>query len=314
MNKLTLVYESSIRNNGTAVLMWDAAKRGLGLGDKVQRLTRPILEQDEKLLEGSDLVLMIDDGRDDIPWTRPKVDCPVAYYAIDTHLGFPERLKKARECDYVFCAQKNGAERMAHEGIEKAYWVPLACHPTANPNFQELMAHAERDKWEKMGGLTKMHDIAFVGFINEGAGPGSHNRLDTLDALFREFPNSWITTNCFFEDMAYRFVRARVGANVSIRDDINMRFFEVMSTGTCLLSNTDVSGMDDIGFKAGEHFIGYDGTKEDMIKQARWALENPLEREKIAAAGHQLVRSHHTYVHRLIDIFDTCNVSWKEAA
>jgi hypothetical protein len=251
---------------------------------------------------------MIDDGRDDIPFTRPKADCPVAFYAIDTHLGFPERFKKAMECDYVFCAQKNGAERMAAEGHKAAYWVPLACHPMAHPNFTELQHGTQREKWEGMGGLHKQHDVAFVGFINDGAGPNSHSRLDFLDEIFKVFSNFWITTDCFFEDMAYRMVRARLGLNISIRDDLNMRFFEVMSTGTCLLTNTDVSGLEESGFRNMEHFVGYNGTIEDAIKQVRWALDHPMEREQIAAEGHKLVRERHTYAHRLIDILDTCGV------
>lgn len=308
MKKLVLSYNSDIRNTGTPVLFWDAAKQDLGLGDKVVRYSRPMPE-DTSTYKDADLILMLDDGRDDIPFVRPKVDCPVAYYAIDTHLGFPERLKKAKECDFVFCAQKNGAERMAAEGHQKAYWVPLACHSRAHPNLPELLSGTQREKWEGMGGLHKQHDIAFVGFINEGAGPNSHNRLEFLDGMFREFANFWTTNNCFFEDMAYRFVRARIGVNISIRDDLNMRFFEIMSTGSCLLTNTDVTGLKETGFVDMEHFIGYNGTIEDAIKKTRWALDNPMEREEIAARGHALVREKHTYAHRLIDILDTCGVN-----
>ena len=305
--KVVCVYNCDKRNNGTAVYAWDAFKRGLGLGDNVLRLTRPLQEHDQKWFEGADLVLYVDDGRDDIPFPKIEVDCPTACWLVDTHLGFDTRFEIAKNFDYVFCAQQDGAEMMTERGIEKAFWLPLACSPTAHPNYTELMAHAEREKWEQMGGLAKMHDLAFVGFINEGAGPGSHNRLDYLHDLFQAIPNSWITPNCFFEDMAYRFVRARMVPNISIRNDLNMRFFEAMSTGTCLLTNTDVVGISDLGFVEGEHFIGYEGI-DQMIEKAQWGLNNPMEREEIAKAGHDLVRSKHTYAHRMADIFAHCGV------
>ena len=82
-----LVYNADIRNNGTAVLMWDACKRGLNQPDLI-RYTRP---DDEALIKKREhsLHVMIDDGRDDIEWTPPH---PNAYYAIDTHLGYDRRL------------------------------------------------------------------------------------------------------------------------------------------------------------------------------------------------------------------------------
>jgi spore maturation protein CgeB len=87
-----------------------------------------------------------------------------------------------------------------------------------------------------------------------------------------------------------------------------MRWFEGMSTGTALLTNTDVEGWKDLGFVDGEHFIGYHGM-DDMVEKARWALAHPMEREEIAAAGHKLVREQHTYAHRIIHMLNTCGVS-----
>jgi len=98
--------------------------------------------------------------------------------------------------------------------------------------------------------------------------------------------------------MAARYVRGRVGFNVSIRDDLNMRFFEIPSTGACMLANRDQVGWDVLGFEDGVHFLGFD-TMDEMADQVRWALKNPLEREQIAQAGHALVREHHTYIHRM---------------
>ena len=109
------------------------------------------------------------------------------------------------------------------------------------------------------------------------------------------------------EQAAIRYARGRVGFNVSIRDDLNMRFFETLSYGTCLLTNKDVVGWKDLGFIDGEHFVGYLGI-DDAIEKARWCLENPMEREKIAKAGHEKVRSEHTYQHRIEEMLNVMEI------
>lgn len=298
-----LVYNTDIRGGGTDTYVWDAMRRGLGYGDTLRRY-RP----DGKLPPHS-FYIYVDDGRDDITWECPK---PNAYWAIDTHLGFDYRLWKARQFDYVFCAQREGAQRMRSHGVN-AFWLPLACHPPAHPNREELMGHEERPRFDREGGFDKRFDVVFVGFINEGAGPNSNNRLEFLDFLFRECPNFWLTTNCFHEDMAIRYVRGRVGFNLSIRNDLNMRAFEVPSTGTCMLSNTTIDGLEAVDLIPGMDFLPFTDQKE-MLAQVAWALKNPLERETIARRGHEKVRSRHTYAHRAALLLKTCGIEMPPGA
>ena len=298
---IAFVYNADIRNNGTAVLAMTSAKDGLGFGNDCRRYTtQPGIPEDH------DLYIYVDDGRDDIDFTPPS---PNAYWAIDTHLGYDYRRDKARNFDYVYTAQIEGAAKMCEEGIE-AEWLPLACHPTAHPNHKEMLSHPEREKVASSG-LDKQHDVAFVGFMNDGRGEGSNNRLDYLEKLFKEQPNSWLSFNVFFEDMAVRFIRARIGFNISIKNDLNMRFFEVMSTGTALLTNRDVEGWEELGFKEGEDFVGYQG-EDEMLEKAQWMLDNAEERETIAASGMKKVREFHTYSHRMKYILDKAGVCLPE--
>lgn len=158
-------------------------------------------------------------------------------------------------------------------------------------------------------GLRKQFDVAFVGFLDRGdPARNIYSRVEYLDHVFRAFPNSWFSYNTFFTDAAVRYARARVGFNISKILDLNMRFFEVLSYGTCLVTNKDVVGWDRLNFVDGEHFIGYLG-KEDAVKRIAWVLDNPDERERIALAGHELVRAQHTYVHRvdeMLNVLDMC--------
>lgn len=291
---LATVYDASLRNNGTAVLCWDSIKRGLGFGEELNHYA-PNGE-----LPKEDLYLYIDDGRDDNSWVCPK---PNAYYAIDTHLGYGYRRWKAEQYDWVFCAQQDGAVQMHKDGIKNVEWLPLACHPPSQPNLAEMLAHPSKDSFTDGRPLDKQFDLAFVGYMNEGAGENSNNRLDYLDILFKAFPESWMELGAFFEAMAVPFIRARLGFNISIKQDLNMRFFEIPSTGTCMLTNRNVYGWEDLGFEEGKHFIGYEGP-EEMIEQAQWGLDHPTEREAIAAEAHEFVRANHTYAHRMKIILD----------
>ena len=245
-----------------------------------------------------DLHLFIDDGRDDITWLPPK---PNACWLVDTHLGYGSRLEWAKHFDTVFLAQLPDVEKMKLDGIENVHWLPLACSPYLDPCYAELQAHAG-DKMD----LSRAYDCAFVGFLNRGVegDRDSHDRVAFLDYMFKAFPESWLAFNLFFTDAAARYIKARVGLNISIKQDLNMRFFESMSYGVCQLANRDMIGREELGFVEGEHFLGY-SSPEEAESQVKWALQNPEQREKIAEAGHALVRSKHTYEDRVMQLLET---------
>lgn len=301
---IAFVYNAQVRNNGTATLAFRSVKQELNFGESVRRY------EPEGVLPEHDLYIYVDDGRDELTWECPS---PSAYWAIDTHLGYDYRLAKARQFDRVYTAQKEGAEKMRKDGIKNVEWLPLACKPSLCPSLKEMRTHPNRNDIAGEFQLAKRHDVVFVGFMNQGAGEGSHDRIEFLDDMFKEFPNFWCSANVFFEEMAVRYIRGRLGLNISIKDDLNMRFFEVLSTGTALLTNTDVVGIEDIGFEEGKHFIGYTDVN-DAKDKARYYLEHEDEREEIAAAGHQFVREKHTYAHRMAYVLDSFGIPKAEAA
>jgi spore maturation protein CgeB len=305
------------RDNGTYAYCRYALTDELGIKIQAFHRSSPIPED-----HGCDFFLYVDDGLDHIPMNIPT---PNACYLIDTHLGWDVRREWANHFDTVFCAQKPSAEKMKEEGLD-AHWLPLACSPRAHPNFAELTAlkaqmsaqtHSMETASEMAAifmesDLSKIWDVVFVGYMNGGVPghPKSHNRIEILDKLFKAIPNQWSNVNCFHEQMAARYVKGRVGFNVSILDDLNMRFFEIPSTGTAMLANKDVVGWRELGFEDGVHFVGYDNV-DDAIDKARWMLKNPMEREQIAQAGHRLVRENHTYAHRMETILSTCGIDFK---
>lgn len=225
-----------------------------------------------------DLNIHVDWGEDGLtgilpykPFDTPE---PFAYWASDTHIrtgsidSYDYRHSVAKNADFAFAAQKQAVERMKADGVSSPMWLPHAVEPLAYPKFDLL---------------TKKYDVCFVGHVN------SENRVDALDRLFKEFPNFYYGQR-LFEEAARKFAESKVVFNISMTDDINMRTFEVMATGSFLLTNW-IPTIEDI-FEDGKHLVLY-RSEEEMIDKARYYVTHDAEREKIAKAGYEEVISKH---------------------
>ncbi len=107
--------------------------------------------------EGFDLYLNIDDG---LQYRFPLDLAPAAWWVIDTHLNYEWDRLKSDDFDYIFAAQKDGAERLREDGVAEAEWLPLACNPRS---------HRRHD-------VAKDLDVCFIGAVV----PGERERLLTL--------------------------------------------------------------------------------------------------------------------------------------
>jgi len=76
----------------------------------------------------------------------------------------------------------------------------------------------------------------------------------------------------------------------------------VLSTGTALLTNRNVDGLDEF-FTEGVDYFGFEG-KEEMVDVAHYALENYAEIKKVSDSGFKKVRASHTYQHRMVRILE----------
>lgn len=205
---------------------------------------------------------------------------PLVYWASDTHLGFDYRLSRAKESDLVFCAQKRGLEDMQAAGLDKpSYWLPHAVEPLAYPKFNLA---------------SKKYDIGFVGHIN------SENRLDALDRMFKEFPNFFFG-RALFEEAARKYAESKIVFNISHVDDINMRCFEVMATGSFLLTN-ELPTLP-LLFETGKHLVTYSSV-DVAIEKAEYFLKNFSLREEIANTGCTEVLKNHTFYNRVKFMFE----------
>ena len=169
---------------------------------------------------------------------------------------------------------------MKRDGIENPIWLPHAVEPLAYP---------------RMNYATKKYDVCFVGHINSG------NRIDALDRLFREFPNFYYGQR-LFESAASIYGQSKIVFNISMTDDLNMRVFEGMATGSMLLTNW-IPTIEEF-FQDGVHLVLY-RNEEEMIEKAKYYIEHDEEREKIAAAGCDEVLKNHTIACRVNKMLET---------
>jgi glycosyltransferase involved in cell wall biosynthesis len=221
---------------------------------------------------GFDLYLSVDDDTDHALPDRLR---PLAYWAIDTHRNFDVRLERARRADFVFAAQRDGAEMLRRAGTATAMWLPLGCDPEVHRRHE----------------VDKQYDVCIVGHVFPGP------RAELLELLARRFPNHFIG-QAFFNEMARIYSANRTVFNRSLLNDVNMRVFEVLACGSLLITN-DLSenGLDEL-FRDGEHLVTY-RSAEELIEKVAYYVEHEEERERIASAGRAEVIAKYTYRHRV---------------
>ncbi|MBI3584967.1 MAG: glycosyltransferase [Nitrospinae bacterium] len=227
-----------------------------------------------------DLFLWIESVYGYFPQGIQKLSFPTACYMIDSHLNLSWHLDWAKQFDFVFVAQKKYIPDFKNAGCRNVHWLPLGCDPGIHKKFD----------------VEKVYDIGFVGSITK-----NHvRRKMLLDKLSRYF-NVHIERS-FLKDMALTFSRSKIIFNEAIKDDLNMRVFEALSTGSLLFTdNAKESGLTDF-FKDREHLVIYND--ENIVELADYYLTHPKEREAIAEKGREEVLKWHTYDHRIKEMVE----------
>lgn len=284
--KHVIFYENSYgRNDGAPLYYFNVMKNQLKLDVKHLAPHGSIRE-----FGNFDYSWWVDWGEDGLPWEEweiPKNCGKTIYVGSDTHLGKEYRFNKAEKFDYVFFNQMDAVEEYNKTHKNKAIWLPHAADPQAYPKIE----------------IIKKYDVCFVGHVQNTVNHNGFTRTDALDRLFKEFPNFYYGSRHpgfpdknLFEDAAKKFSLSRVVFNISIKDDINMRVFEALSTGSFLLTNW-IPTLEYL-FDDGKHLITYD-TLDEMVELVHYYLEHEEEREKIAQAGYEQLINNHTYKHRV---------------
>lgn len=275
------------RNDGAPLYYYNVMKNQLKLD-----VTHLAPQGDISNFGKFDYYWWIDYGEDGLPvdheWKIPEGGKTI-YVASDTHLGREYRMNKAKQFDYAFFNQKGAADEFG--GV----WLPHAGEPQAYPKID----------------IIKKYDVCFVGHVQETPNYNGFSRIEALDRLFKEFPNFYygsrhpaFPNKNLFEDAAKKFSLSKIVFNISIKDDLNMRFAEALMTGSFLLTNKIPILKDlekEYGFKEGIHYEAYE-TLDEMVSKAKYFIDHDEEREKVAQAGYDLAITNMTYKHRVESI------------
>lgn len=239
-----------------------------------------------------DLHIWVDWGEDALKgvlpyeYALPQGPGVKVYWASDTHLGYNYRMATAKLFDIAFVAQKKAVADFAKDGVS-ATWLPHAFEPLAYP---------------KTDFASKKYDLAFVGHIN------SENRMEALDRMFREFPNFFFGKR-LFNEAAEVYNRSKIVFNIAMKEDLNMRCFEVMGSGSFLLTD-HLADIDEL-FTVGKHLETWT-TLDEAVEKAKFYIKTPEAREKIVEAGYEEVMKKHTIGHRVQKMFEAVKEFNKE--
>jgi FkbM family methyltransferase len=266
MRRVAVIFDTEARPDTTGVY----CRRALAKLAEVEHFLPTELSRIPR--QGFDLYLNVDDG---LRYRLPADLRPCAWWAIDTHLDFDWYLAKAPDFDYVFAAQRDGAERLRQAGAATAAWLPLACDPEI---------HAQHE-------VPKAYDVCFVGHLFDGP------RAELVKLLQDNFPSAFVG-QAFFEDMARDYSAARLVFNRSLRSDVNMRVFEALACGSLLVTDDLRDNGQEELFHDGVHLATYREAGE-LLDKVRYYLKHEDVRERLAAAGRAEALAKHTYEHRM---------------
>lgn len=273
------------RNDGNPLYVTAALKRREAKGELL--IDHVIPNGDTKYFGQYDANIWVDWGEDAVASLCPyeiviPTGSPLIYWASDTHLGYEHRLEMAKKSDIVFVAQKDAVERFSKDGVE-AMWLPHAVEPRAYCDADDPTGTKPYEL------ISKPYDLCFIGHIS------SSNRVEALDRMLREFPNFFYGQK-LFNEAARKYAESKVVFNIAMKDDVNMRCFEVMGSKSFLLTDR-VQSIEEL-FEDGKHCVFYDNL-DDAVEKAKYYITHDEERQKIAEAGYAHVMANHTIDHRV---------------
>jgi hypothetical protein len=226
--------------------------------------------------EHPDLFVWVESVGGHEPVNLSALRCPKVCCLIDSHLNLERHLAWSQQFDYIFIAQREYLSSFRQVN-PRSYWLPLACDPDIHGGkFRE-----------------KLHDVSFIGSLLFN--PRRQLLLDKL----KEGVNL-NAGRCFWTEMAEVFIESKIVFNTSVKNDLNMRFFEVLCSGSMLLSDMALDSGQDQLFRNGEEYACY--SDATLVDTARFYLENDELREMIAERGQSIALNAHTYLHRMKDM------------
>ncbi|MBU0519135.1 glycosyltransferase [bacterium] len=217
------------------------------------------------------------------------ITIPLVFFGVDAPMNVFWQKDFAAACDLTFLDQFEQVDKLqTHypDRKERFHWLPLAADPYIYKRVE----------------TEKLHDIAFVGSLNHHRRPKrtwilqelqKHFNVAVLDGEGRRAVSP--------ADVVQVYNQSKIVLNENLFPGINLRTFEVMATGACLLTEENGGSFDHL-FNNWEHLVSY--TPENIIATAQTLLQDDQLREKIAQQGMNAVLDKHTVDHRAKTLID----------
>lgn len=198
-------------------------------------------------------------------------DCPKILCVGDTHhMETPLRrmIDYARDARYEFVLSSHNRHHLhwfMEAGFANVAWLPGIKVQNLSRPFLD----------------ARKPEVCFFG----SAGKTHVRRTQLLTELTRRKPFILTAMVGRREVAADRYSTSAVSLNCSLNGDLNLRIFEIIAAGGCLLTDrlSPQSGLD-LLLSEGKEFVGYD-TADECIEQGRFLLAHPEAALAIARAG-----------------------------
>lgn len=207
--------------------------------------------------------------------------------------------------DHVFSPRRANLDQLCHEGIRRVSYLPFGFSPTAHrieaPATEEERRQLETDVL-LAGGADSERVAMLTPLVQSGLRVALHG------GYWDRYPQTRPYARGFLDAAGLR--RATASACVCLglvrranRDGHSMRTFEIPASGGCLLADRTDDHVALFG-PEGECVMYFDEAA-DLVGKARWLVERPDERQRLARAAHaRITGGGHTYADRLAVILD----------
>lgn len=199
-------------------------------------------------------------------WEWESVKTPKLFWAIDTHLI--DFLPWINHANINFVAFNNPQDLDKYQ-LENSFWMPYAASKK-----HHMIKYTDE----------KTRDIVFIGGM-----------IPERQRLCHKFGIEHL--NAFGPNYIKEMQASKICFNLSMSYDINAKYFEILSTGTFMLTNYNEHFHKFLEYNEDIEKMFY-YSEEDLGKKIKYYLENDEEREKIAKNVYSYIYKNHTYENR----------------
>lgn len=226
-----------------------------------------------KIADNYDLIIITDNYPSGWKWWNwSEIKTPKLFWAIDTHLVNFLPWIQSNNINYVAF---NNPSDMEKYGMPDSFWLPYAA--SKKHHLIEYTKH-------------KIRDLVFIGgLLPERARICEKFNIQCLNVYgpdyIRELQSSKI---CFNQSMSY---------------DINAKYFEILSSGSFMLTNYNEHFHKFVDYNSDIEKMFYKN-EEELGDKIKFYLENEKEREDISYRVKEYIYKNHTWHNRAKTILE----------